>query len=75
MREEGTETMANEQSKPLVLKCRLTVPADDKKLFDIYVAFTNGNFTVLNKSDLYPTRDHPDLSNFYLDLLMWDIEE
>lgn len=65
---------ANEP-KPLVIKCRLTVPEDDKKLFDIYSAFTNGRFTVINKSDLYPTRDGQALGNFYLDLLMWGLEE
>jgi hypothetical protein len=65
--------MAN---KPLVIKCRLTVPAgDDDRLFKIYTKITGGEFTITNKSDLYPLRDDKTKANFYLDLLIWDMED
>ncbi len=61
-------------NKPLVIKCRLTVPTDDETLLKIYTKITNGQFTVTQKSDLYPLREDSSKANFYLDLLIWDME-
>jgi hypothetical protein len=64
--------MSQEPTKPLVIKCRVTLPKG-LDLLSFYRRFTEGKFTVLQKGDLVPKRDGTG-DNFYMDLFIWPDE-
>lgn len=72
MSQKPTREHPEPAEKPLVVKCRVTLPRG-VDLFSFYSRFADGKFTVLRKGDLVPRRDGTG-DNFYMDVFIWPEE-